>query len=134
MYARFTMIGRISTELKKRKGTNSDFISFSVAVDRPYKDENGKRPTDFYSCTANGNIMELLIKYAKKGDLIFLSGRPQVNKWLDAEDNAKAMVVVNIQNVEFIQGKKGSEVSKNEEDFSESSECYMNNDEFDYQN
>lgn len=137
MYAKISMIGRISSEFKERKGTNSDFISFSVAVDRPYKDKDGKRPTDFYSCTASGRTMEMLKKYSKKGDLIFLEGRPQINKWISEEGNPKVLFVVNVQAAEFIQGRQGSQTDKEDTNLktdTDIDEEYIGNVDFNFQN
>ncbi len=106
MHARFSMIGRIGSDFTRRGNEIGQFISFSIAVERPYRDSEGKRPVDFFECKASGNCMQILESYAGKGDLVFIEGRQQVNKWI-TDGQPKAMVVFNVHNVELLGRKKG---------------------------
>lgn len=110
MYAEFLMIGRIATEFTKRSNEIGEFISFSFAVERPYRNAEGRRPVDFFECKASGNSMQILENYASKGDLVFLKGRPQVNKWI-SNGHPRAMTVFNVQSVELL-GKKKEQDNK----------------------
>ena len=118
MHAKFTMIGRIGSDHKKWSKETGGFISFSIAVERPYKNADGKRPVDFFECKASGNCMQILENYASKGDLIFVEGRQQVNKWV-SDGQPKAMVVFNVQSVELLAKKKEHSIPDTPSSYSE---------------
>ena len=66
------LIGRLSTDIKE---TDS---SINLAITRQYKNENGEYETDFVDVKLFGAMLENTIKYIKKGDLIGVKGRLQV--------------------------------------------------------
>ncbi|MFR6362114.1 single-stranded DNA-binding protein [Amedibacterium intestinale] len=118
MHAKFSMIGRIGSEFTKRSIEKGGFISFSIAVERPYRNAEGKRPVDFFECKASGNCMQILENYAGKGDLIFVEGRQQVNKWV-SDGQPKAMVVFNVHSVELLGKKKEHSIPDTPSSYSE---------------
>jgi single-strand DNA-binding protein len=77
-YNNVTIVGRAvrDTELKS-VGDDSNRATFTLAVDRPYKDSDGKHPTDFLNVVAWGKLAEICHDYIKKGCLILVSGRIQ---------------------------------------------------------
>jgi single-strand DNA-binding protein len=77
-YNNVTIVGRAvrDTELKS-VGEDSNRAMFTLAVDRPYKDSDGKHPTDFLNVVAWGKLAEICHDYIKKGCLVLVSGRIQ---------------------------------------------------------
>ena len=57
--------------------SGSSVCSFSVAVNRVYKDTNGEQKEDvsFIDCSAWGKLGEMIGQYAKKGSGVLVSGR-----------------------------------------------------------
>lgn len=68
------LIGRLSTDIKENDST------INLAVTRQYKNENGEYETDFVNVKLYGAMLENTIKYIKKGDLIGVKGRLQVEE------------------------------------------------------
>lgn len=66
------LIGRLSTDMKENDS------SIKLAVTRQFKNENGEYETDFVDVKLIGAMLENTIKYIKKGDLIGVKGRLQV--------------------------------------------------------
>lgn len=66
------LIGRLSADIKENDS------SIKLAVGRQYKNENGEYETDFVDVKLFGAMLENTIKYIKKGDLISVKGRLQV--------------------------------------------------------
>ena len=66
------LIGRLSADIKENDS------SIKLAVTRAYKNENGEYETDFVEVKLFGAMLENTIKYIKKGDLIGVKGRLQV--------------------------------------------------------
>ena len=77
-YNNVTLVGRAvrSPELKDVGNANAR-AQFALAVDRPYKDAEGKHPTDFLNVVAWGKLAEICRDYIQKGCLLLLSGRVQ---------------------------------------------------------
>ncbi len=77
-YNNVTIVGRSikETELKKVADDNNR-ASFTLAVDRPYKDSEGKHPSDFLNIVAWGKLADICNDYIKKGCLVLVSGRIQ---------------------------------------------------------
>lgn len=66
------LIGRLSTDIKENDS------SIKLAVTRQYKNENGEYETDFIDVKLFGTMLGKTIKYIKKGNLIGVKGRLQV--------------------------------------------------------
>lgn len=55
--------------------------SFSLAVDRRFKNQSGERETDFINCQAWRNNAEFITKYFQKGSMISVVGSIQTGKY-----------------------------------------------------
>lgn len=87
-----------------------EVCNFTVAVNRRAK--KGEEPVaDFIDCTAWGKTGVFVSTYFHKGDGIVLDGRMESNKWKDKDGNNRTSWGVNVDGVEFPQGKKGGEAS-----------------------
>lgn len=71
--------------------SGSSVCSFSVAVNRVYKDANGENKEDvsFIDCSAWGKLGEMIANYAKKGSSVLVSGRLSQRTWEDKNGGGK---------------------------------------------
>ncbi|GBR77488.1 single-stranded DNA-binding protein [Candidatus Termititenax dinenymphae] len=77
-YNNVTLIGRTVKDPDFKDSENANArAQFALAVDRPYKDADGKHPTDFLNVVAWGKLAEICNEYIKKGCLVLVSGRIQ---------------------------------------------------------
>ncbi|MBQ4263103.1 MAG: single-stranded DNA-binding protein [Bacilli bacterium] len=112
------LIGRISNDLKLNvigeKKTST--IQFSLAVNRNYKNKDGKYDTDFINCVAFGNIADFINKYFKKGDELAVEGRVQTRTY-EKDGNKKYITEIMAEHVEFTYGSKSNDnqINKTEE-------------------
>lgn len=96
------------------KHTNSGVAvcSFTIAVDRRFKNNNGERLTDFVPCVAWRQQATLLGQYFHKGSRIAIVGEIQTRKY-DAQDGSSRTVTeVNIEEIEFVDTKSESNNAK----------------------
>ena len=77
------MTGRLTKEPEIRSGNNGKpFATFSIAVDRPYKDQNGQRIADFFDCIASREAtVGYLANYCHKGNLITVTGEMETRTY-----------------------------------------------------
>ena len=108
-------IGNLTAD-PELKTTQSGYnvCSFSVAITRPYKTENGESETDFIRCVAWKQTAEFICKYFKKGRKIALEGTMQVRKWTDKDGKNRESTEAIIDRVEFCD-KKPVEADSNTE-------------------
>lgn len=85
--------------------------SFSIAVDRDYKPENGERETDFVDIVAWRSTAEFVQKYFGKGRMAVVSGRLQLRKWTDNQGNKRTTAEVVADNVYFGDSKRDNDNS-----------------------
>lgn len=76
------LIGRLTKDAEARKTSNDKSVcGFSIAVDRRFKDKDGHKVTDFFKCTAWGNLADCILKYTHKGSLVGVQGELQTEQW-----------------------------------------------------
>ena len=85
--------------------------SFSLAVERDTKDNNGERGVDFLDCVAWRHTAEFVDKYFKKGHLATVKGRLQVREWRDKNDNKRQSVEIVADSVYFGESKAKAEAT-----------------------
>lgn len=99
------LTGRLVKEPEIRyTQTNKPVASFTLAVDRDYKDANGERQADFIHCAAISSSATFLEKYSCKGAKIGLTGMIQNKKWKDKDGNTRYSVEVFCDKVEILAG------------------------------
>ena len=82
MINNIVLVGRTTKtiELKQNKnGTN--YVQFTLAVNRPYKGEQGGQQADFINCVAWNKTAETIANYVLKGTMIGIEGRLQVRSY-----------------------------------------------------
>lgn len=109
MINKFIANGRITKkpELKCMSNTNTSVLSFTLAVTRNYKNQNGEYDSDFINCVAFNNTAELINSYVNKGDLIGIEGMIQTRKYKDEKaDKTIYVTEVIVEKIDFLQQKK----------------------------
>lgn len=90
MLNKVIIMGRLTADPDLRQtDSGTPVASFTLAVDRDYKDRDGNRQTDFVSCVAWRGTAEFVSKYFSKGSMAAVSGSLQSRKWTDKEDHKR---------------------------------------------
>lgn len=92
-------------ELRSTQSGNN-VCSFSVAVNRVYRDTNGEQKEDvsFIDCSAWGKLGETISQYAKKGSGVLVSGRLNQRTWEDKTGNKRSSVEIVVEDFNFVGG------------------------------
>lgn len=92
----------------KQTTSGKNVCTFTLAVDRCYKDADGKTTADFFSVQVWGKLAEVCARYLDKGKKIYVAGELR-NRSYDAKDGTKKYVTEVIANeVEFLSPKTDS--------------------------
>ena len=100
MINRVVLVGRITRDPETQQtNTGIPYVRFTVAVNRPFKDQNGERPADFINCIAWRVQAEFLQKFVKKGNQLAIEGRIQTNTYQDANGNNRQAFDILVESV-----------------------------------
>lgn len=84
MLNQVVIVGRLArTPEEIILGENKKGLYITLAVQRSYKNEEGRYDTDFISTLCLGNLGEKVLNYCKVGDLIGIKGRLEVRNNLN---------------------------------------------------
>ncbi len=101
------LMGRLTKDPELRHTQNSTAVaSFTLAVERDFKSDNGQKQTDFIDIVAWRNTAEFVSKYFFKGQMAAVTGRLQIRDWTDKEGGKRRSAEVVADNVYFAESKK----------------------------
>lgn len=102
--------GRLTRDPKLRHTqAGTSVASFTLAVERDFKGNNGERQTDFVDIVAWRQTGEFVSKYFDKGQMATVSGRLQVRNWTDDSGNSRRSTEVIAEHVYFAGSKPKSD-------------------------
>lgn len=104
-----TLLGRLTKqpELKQTQSGQS-FCTFTLAIDRKYKNQDGTRDTDFIPCVAWRHTAEFIAKYFHKGERMAVTGEIRPRSWEDDTGQRRYMTEVIVDQAYFADGKRDS--------------------------
>ena len=104
---KIVIMGRITKQVDVRYTPSQKVVaSLTLAVDRPFLGQDGKREADFIPVVIWGKTAEMVGNSCAKGHRLLVEGRLQIRNF-DAKDGTKHWVTEVIANsVEFIERKE----------------------------
>ena len=106
MLNHITVMGRMTRDPEARyTRNNTPVCSFTLAVERDRKNEDGSRTTDFIDCVAWRSTAEFISKYFRKGSMAVAAGRLQLRDWTDKDGNKRRQAEILCENVYFGESK-----------------------------
>lgn len=102
------LMGRLTKDPELRMVKDSISVcSFTIAVDRKYKNANGVREADFIPIVCWRATADFVSKYFKKGQRIAVVGSLQVRSWEDESGKRNYITEVVADEVFFADSKQG---------------------------
>lgn len=102
-----TVVGRLTRAVDLRYTSNGTaYASFTLAVDRDFKNQNGERETDFINCVMWRKPAENLANYTKKGSLIGIEGRIQTRNYDNQQGQRVYVTEVLAERFHFLESSK----------------------------
>jgi single-strand DNA-binding protein len=109
MLNKIVLMGRLTKDPELRRTQSGTAVtSFSLAVDRDFKSQNGEKETDFIDIVAWRQTAEFVSKYFTKGRMAVVEGRLQLRDWNDRDGNKRRSAEVVAENVYFGDSKRDS--------------------------
>lgn len=107
MLDKIFIMGRLTRDPELRRTQNGTAVtSFTLAVDRDFKNADGTKDTDFIGVVAWRTTAEFVHKYLSKGRMAVVEGRLQMRDWTDKDGNKRRNAEVLADNIYFGDAKK----------------------------
>ena len=108
MLNKIFIMGRLTRDPElRRTQTGTPVASFSLAVDRDFKDKStGERSTDFIDVVAWRQTGEFVSRYFTKGRMAVVEGRLQIRDWTDKDGGKRRSAEIVADNVYFGDSKR----------------------------
>lgn len=107
MLNRIIIMGRLTRDPELRHTQSGTAVaSFSLAVDRDFKNQNGEKETDFIDVVAWRNSAEFVSRYFTKGRMAVVEGRLQIRDWTDKDGGRRRSAEVVADSIYFGDSKR----------------------------
>ena len=101
------LIGRLTRDPELRYTSSGLAVcSFSIAVDRRFKNPSGEKQTDFFRCSAWRQTAEFVNTYVTKGKLVAVDGRIEMNKFVGQDGVEKQSADIVCDQVELLESNR----------------------------
>ena len=105
-----SLVGRLTKDVELRQtGSNTAVATFTLAVNRNRKNENGEREADFINCVMWRQQAENLANWAKKGALIGVTGRIQTRSYDNQQGQRVYVTEVVAESFQLLDSRSSNE-------------------------
>jgi single-strand DNA-binding protein len=109
-----TLIGNLGNDPEIRSTTGGNRVaSFSLATSRSWNNPQGEKQekTEWHKCvvwnTKGSQLADIVEKYVKKGDKIYVEGRIEYRQWTDKEGQTRYTTEINVRELLMLGGGRG---------------------------
>ncbi|ARV05030.1 single-stranded DNA-binding protein [Enterococcus faecalis] len=109
------LVGRLTKDPDLRFTANGEAVAtFTLAVNRNFKNQQGNREADFIHCVIWRKPAEILADYSKKGTLLGVVGRIQTRNYKNQSGQRVYVTEVTCESFQLLQARVISEEEKNQ--------------------
>src|SRR6185295_4737813 len=100
-------------EVRSTTGGNR-VATFSLATSRSWNDQSGSKQekTEWHRCvvwnTKTSQLADIVEKYVKKGDKLYVEGRIEYRQWQDKENQTRYSTEINVRELIMLGGAGGA--------------------------
>ena len=114
MTNRVVLIGRLTKDPDlKYSESNLPVLRFTIAVNRTFTDQNGKKQADFINCVAFRKQAENMARFLGRGSQIAVEGRIQTRNYQGKDGNTVYVTEVVAESVQFLESKNSPHSRQN---------------------
>jgi single-strand DNA-binding protein len=110
MLNRVILVGRLTKDPELKYTPNGVAVAnFTLAVNRPFSNQQGEKETDFINCVVWRKPAENVANYLKKGSLAGIDGRLQTRSYENNQGQRVYITEVMAESVQFLEPKGGGQ-------------------------
>ena len=109
-----TLIGNLGNDPEVRSTTGGNRVAtFSLATSRSWNDAAGSKQekTEWHRCvvwnTKSSQLADIVEKYVKKGDKLFVEGRIEYRQWQDKDGQTRYSTEINVRELIMLGSRGG---------------------------
>src|SRR5690625_2393902 len=107
---RVVLAGRLTKDPELRYTPNGNAVAnFTIAINRPYRNQQGEQEADFINCVAWRSQAENLANYMRKGSLIGVDGKLQSRSYENQEGRRVFVTEVLAESITFLEPRGSSQ-------------------------
>ena len=100
------LVGRNTKDVElKTTASGKAVVTFTLAVNRDFKNADGNYDTDFINCVAYGQQAETISRYVRKGDRFGVCGRIATRNY-EKNGNTVYVTEIIVDSFDFLESKK----------------------------
>ena len=123
------LVGRLTRDPELRHTqTGRAVCQISIAINRPFSNQDGQREADFINVVVWDKQAENLAKYVKKGSQVDVEGRIQTRNYDNNEGKKVYVTEVVAQSVQFLDSKSSSAVAPSSNSYESAGNPFDNTD------
>jgi single-strand DNA-binding protein len=108
------LIGNLGSDPEVRSTTGGNRVAtFSLATSRSWNSASGEKQekTEWHRCVVwnskGSGLADVVEKYCKKGDKIYVEGRIEYRQWQDKENQTRYSTEINVRELLMLGGGRG---------------------------
>ena len=108
------LIGNLGNDPEVRSTTGGNRVAtFSLATSRSWNGPSGEKQekTEWHRCVVwnskSSQLADIVERYVKKGDKIYVEGRIEYRQWQDKEGQTKYTTEINVRELIMLGGARG---------------------------
>ncbi|CNC36533.1 prophage LambdaSa1%2C single-strand binding protein [Streptococcus agalactiae] len=110
MINNIVLVGRMTKDAELRyTPSNQAVATFSLAVNRNFKNQSGEREADFINCVIWRQQAENLANWAKKGALVGITGRIQTRNYENQQGQRIYVTEVVVENFQLLESRNSQQ-------------------------
>src|SRR3954469_7812396 len=109
-----TLIGNLGNDPEVRSTTGGNRVAnFSLATSRSWNDASGSKQekTEWHRCvvwnTKTSQVADIVERYVKKGDKLFVEGRIEYRQWQGQEGQTRYSTEINVRELIMLTSRQG---------------------------
>jgi len=109
-----TLIGNLGNDPEVRSTTGGNRVAtFSLATSRSWNDASGSKQekTEWHRCvvwnTKTSQLADIVEKYVKKGDKLYVEGRIEYRQWQDKDGQTRYSTEINVRELIMLGSRSG---------------------------
>jgi single-strand DNA-binding protein len=109
-----TLIGNLGNDPEVRSTTGGNRVAtFSLATSRSWNDASGSKQekTEWHRCvvwnTKTSQLADIVEKYVKKGDKLYVEGRIEYRQWQDKDGQTRYSTEIHVRELIMLGGGRG---------------------------
>ena len=100
------LLGNIGKDPEVRETKSGNIANLTMATSERYTDKSGQKQekTEWHNLVVFGKLADIVAKYVKKGDKLYVEGSITTRKWEDKEGNTRYTTEVKVRDLTMLGG------------------------------